>query len=165
MPGKGSWDIHCSRSGKGRQRAELSCGHTYVCMGCVCGLLHKAAACRTYLLELATAGSEVWAWPRRGLSCAAGWLSDLQPAEDIGKCGVVALVCLRLCYLGDGFLTAFWTWKVQTDLESSSVSCYKLVLYPELLFDRGVVGQKCFPFKNDCTYNTVCIRLDGGETL
>ena len=106
MPGKGSLDIHCSQSGKGRQRAELVRGHTCICTGRICALLHKAAACRMYLLELATAGSKVWTWTRRGLSCATGWCSDLQPAEDIGKCGMIALVCLRLCDLGDGLFNS-----------------------------------------------------------
>lgn len=45
------------------------------------------------------------------------------------------------------------------------MSCYQPVFYPGLLFDHGTVEQKCFPFKNDCTYNSVCIRLDKGETV
>lgn len=58
------------------------------------------------MLELAIAGSEVWTWTKRILSCATGWQSDLQPAEDMGKCGMVSLVCLRLCYLGDGLFNS-----------------------------------------------------------
>lgn len=45
------------------------------------------------------------------------------------------------------------------------MSCYKLVLYPGLLFDHSAVEQKCFIFKNDCTYKSMCIRLDRGQTL
>lgn len=99
-PRKGSLHEHCSQSGKGRQRAELGHGHACICTGCVCALLHKAASCRVYFPDLVQ--QEVWAWIWRGLSCATGWRRDLQPAEDVGKCGMVALVCLRLCYLGDG---------------------------------------------------------------
>lgn len=104
---EGSFGIHCSQSGKDSQRTELGCGHVCICIDCICALLHKAATCRTYLLEFATAGNEVWTWTRRGLFCATGWHSDLQPAEDIGRCSIVALVCLRLCYLGNGLFNSF----------------------------------------------------------
>lgn len=106
MPAKGSLNIHCSQSGKGRQRAQLRCEHDCICMSCISALLRRAAVCRMCLLELATAGCEVWTWMRRGLSCVTGWHGDLQPAEDIGKCGIVAFVYLRLCYLGDGLFNS-----------------------------------------------------------
>ena len=106
VPGERSLDVHCSQSGKGRQRVELDQECFCFCMGCVCALLHEAAACRMLLLELATAGNEVWTWMRRDLPCATGWCNDLQPAEDIGKCGTVALTHLRLCYLEDGLFNS-----------------------------------------------------------
>lgn len=95
-------DIRCSQTDKGKQAAELSHEYTRAYVDCVCALLHRAAAYRMYLLELVTAGSEVWTWTRRGLLCAADWCSNLQPAEDTGKHDMVALVCLRLCYFEYG---------------------------------------------------------------
>lgn len=73
VPGKGLLTYIAQGLVKAGKERSSAVGMLTFAWAVLVRLLHKAAAFRMCLLELATAGSEVWAWTKRGLSCCH-WL-------------------------------------------------------------------------------------------